>query len=237
MLGSWCNFVISNVSGASPMPSMVPVEGVWQLRKLNGLRLPTRRKHSIELQKPLGSFPNPALSFPAMRSARKIECGSLFCSWSDSHRGRSSYPNQRAFPSHGRGRRFNPYSAHQRNQIVSLFSFEARPCFAHEIEMGSRPGGRRFKFCHADHFHKQNAEATPTVCAILSRLNLSSAQVIPTQSGHPSDGSRTIIATCRSSLSCQNEQEGTACLNPLRTNLPFKAAAMAYGGGHAYVTP
>ena len=28
---------------------LVPVEGMWQLRKLNGLWLPTRGKHSIDL--------------------------------------------------------------------------------------------------------------------------------------------------------------------------------------------
>jgi hypothetical protein len=30
------------------------------------------------------SLPNPATSFPAVRSARTIECGSLFCAWFDS---------------------------------------------------------------------------------------------------------------------------------------------------------
>jgi hypothetical protein len=38
----------------------------------------------------------------------------------------------RAFPSHGRGRRFNPYSAHQYHQRLSRSRFRTRPCFAHE---------------------------------------------------------------------------------------------------------
>ena len=39
----------------------------------------------------------------------------------------------RAFPSHGRGRRFDPYSAHQIFQQFSAMRFQARPRFAHEI--------------------------------------------------------------------------------------------------------
>jgi hypothetical protein len=47
---------------------------------------------------------------PAMRSAPTVQCGSPFCQRFDSHRGRYSRSDQRV-PSHGRSRRFNPYSA------------------------------------------------------------------------------------------------------------------------------
>src|SRR5207302_544527 len=45
-----------------------------------------------------------------------------------------SCSNQRAFPSHGRGRRFNPYSAHQ--QKVLLARFSALPIIAHSAVRG-----------------------------------------------------------------------------------------------------
>jgi hypothetical protein len=60
---------------------MVPLEGVWQLRKFNGLRLPTRRKHSIEF---IRQFPNLLARDAASKSVlESVLASKIPAQWAD----------------------------------------------------------------------------------------------------------------------------------------------------------
>jgi hypothetical protein len=61
---------------------------------------------------------------------------------------------QQQSASRGRGRRFNPYSAHHYRQRLGSFGLRKRPCFAHEMRWHASFGttASYLQPCRSDHF-------------------------------------------------------------------------------------
>jgi hypothetical protein len=109
----------------------------------------------------------------------------------------------RAFPSHGRGRRFNPYSAHHCHQWLSSNRFKSRPRFAHETHHRcSCNDARRSTFSRGDRSERQYSLVA---FEDLKRLR-QRPRPIGTLVQHPDDATTRVVVSVRSSAQ-RPEQE------------------------------